>query len=164
MPPASVVEMAIGDYWECVLPQGTDSPPLQRIVGETTTLVRQHFISWRFNPDGDDVGGADFACMGFPTGEIRVIVHLIKPQGRPNFYLHSAFPWLAAGPTARLLVVEKHTDHFGLEGFIDTSTNRGPSVSFFDPLFAISKGRYRIGAHHNFSLSGLSLDLKRATG
>jgi hypothetical protein len=102
--------------------------------------------------------------MGFPTGEIRAIIHLIKPQGRPNFYLHSAFPWLAAGPTARLLIGGTHTNHFGLEGFIDTSTAAGSSVSFFDPLFALNKARYRVGALQEFSLAGLSLDLKQATG
>ena len=155
--------MAIGNYWECVLPEGTETPPLQRIVSETTTLARQHLDSWRFDPDGHDVGGADFACMGFPAGDIRAIVHVVKLQGRPKFYLHSAFPWLAQGPVARLVVNEVHTDHFGLEGFIDTSATNGSLVSFFDPLFALNKVRYRIGSEHNFSLGGLSSDLKAAT-
>lgn len=93
--------MAIGNYWECVLPKGTGTPPLQRIVGESTTLARQRFSFWRFDPGGKDVGGADFACMGFTTGEVRAIIHLVKPQGRPNFCLHSAFPWLAAGANKR---------------------------------------------------------------
>lgn len=110
------------------------TPPLQRIVGDTTTMARQHFTSWRFEPDGGDVGGADFVFMGFATGEIRAIVHLVKPQGRPNFYLHSAFPWLAEGAPARLTVREAHSDHFGLEGFLDTCAQDGPAVNFFDPL------------------------------
>jgi hypothetical protein len=42
----------IGDYWECVLPRGTDMPPLQRLASETTMLAQQHFKSWRFAPDG----------------------------------------------------------------------------------------------------------------
>jgi hypothetical protein len=53
--------MAIGNYWECVLPEGTETPPLQRIVGETTMLAQQHFDSWRFEPGGPDAGGAEFA-------------------------------------------------------------------------------------------------------
>ena len=110
--------MAIGNYWECVLPQGTDTPPLQRIVGETTTMVQQHFPIWRFEPDGEDLGGADFACMGFTTGDMRAIVHLVKPLGRPKFYLHSAFPWLASGAPARLTVYGIRSNFFGLEGFM----------------------------------------------
>ena len=143
--------MAIGNYWECVQPEGTDTPPLQRIVGETTAMAQQHFPSWRFEPDGDDLGGADFACMGFPTGDMRAIVHLVKPLGRPNFYLHSAFPWLVSGAPARLTVYEICSNFFGLEGLIEAGVN-GRSVTFFDPLFALNKGKYKIGGEHDFTL------------
>jgi hypothetical protein len=153
--------MAIGNYWECVLPEGTGTPPLQRIVGESTPLAQQHFSSWRFNPGGNDVGGAEFACMGFTTGELRAIIHLVKPQGRPNFYLHSAFPWLAAGALARLTLYQADTDHFGLEGFIDAGIHDGSSVKFFDPLYALNKGRYEVGSQYIFSLGAVSLDLKQ---
>ncbi|HYW44832.1 MAG TPA: hypothetical protein VE959_18365 [Bryobacteraceae bacterium] len=153
--------MAIGNYWECVIPEGTDTP-LQRIVGESTTLARQHFSSWRFKPDGEDLGGADFACMGFATGDIRAIVHLVKPRSVPSFYLHSAFPWLAAGASARLRLYDSVTNHFGLEGFIAAGIDNGPSVIFFDPLYALNKGKYEIGSQHNFALAALSLDLKLA--
>lgn len=152
--------MAIGNYWECVLPEGASTPPLQRIVGDSTMMVQQPFTSWRFEPDGEDLGGADFACMEFPTGEMRAIVHLMKPLGRPNFYLHSAFPWLASGSPVRLKVCGTNTDHFGLEGFIDAGIADGPSVGFFDPLFALNKGKYRVGSEHDFTLAAVSLDLK----
>jgi hypothetical protein len=65
--------MAIGNYWECVLPEGAGTPPLQRIVGDSTMMVQQHFPSWRMRPEGEDLGGADFACMGFTTGDMRAI-------------------------------------------------------------------------------------------
>jgi hypothetical protein len=155
--------MAIGNYWECVLPEGLGTPPLQRIVSESTLLCQQHFSSWRFDPNGGDVGGADFACMGFTTGEIRAVVHLVKPEGRPNFYLHSAFPWLAAGVQAQLTLHAADTNHFGLEGFIDAGTQDGPFLKFFNPLFALNKTKYRIGSEYHFSLGALSLDLKIAT-
>jgi hypothetical protein len=153
--------MAIGNYWECVVPEG-ESAPLERVVGESTTLARQHFSSWRFEPDGEDLGGADFMCMGFATGDIRAIVHLVKPRGQPNFYLHSAFPWLAAGAPTRLKVCNSDTDHFGLEGFIGAGIDDGPYVKFFDPLYALNKGKYGIGSALGFMLAGLSLDLKPA--
>ena len=155
--------MAIGNYWECVLPEGTGTPPLQRIVGETTPMAQQHFPSWRFGPESEDLGGADFACMGFATGDMRAIVHLVKPLGRPNFYLHSAFPWLAAGAPARLRLHDSDTNHFGLEGFVNAGVADGPSVGFFDPLYALNKGKYRVGSEHNFTLAAVSLDLKLAT-
>ena len=155
--------MAIGNYWECVLPEGEDTPPLQRIVGESTTIAQQHFSSWRFEPDGQDLGGADFAFMGFATGDMRAVVHLVKPLGRPNFYLHSAFPWLAAGAPVALTVYDVDTDHFGLEGFIDTGIADGPAVNFFDPLFALNKDKYKTGAERNFTLGAVSLDLALAT-
>ena len=155
--------MAIGNYWECVLPEGAGTPPLQRIVGESTMLAQQHFSSWRFERDGEDLGGADFACMGFATGDMRAIVHLVKPRGRPNFYLHSAFPWLAAGASARLKVYDADTDHFGLEGFIDAGVADGPSVKFFDPLYALNKGEYKVGSERNFTLAAVSHDLKLVT-
>ena len=154
--------MAIGDYWECALPEGTETPPLQRIVGETTMMAQQQFTSWRFEPNGNDAGGADFACMGFPTGDMRAVVHLVKPQGRPNFYLHSAFPWLAAGAPARMILYGLHTNFFGLEGFIEARID-GRSVTFFDPLFALNKGKYRIGGEYDFTLAALSLNTRRAT-
>src|SRR6266567_1878098 len=109
--------MPIGNYWECLVQEGTDTP-LGRIAGESTTIARQHLSSWRFERDGVDLGGAEFACMGFATGDIRAIVHLVKPQGSPNFYLHSAFPWLAAEASRAFRLYETDTDHFGLEGFI----------------------------------------------
>jgi hypothetical protein len=155
--------MAIGNYWECVLPEGTGTPPLQRIVSETSTLARQHFPSWRFEADGEDLGGADFACMGSPTGDIRAIVHLVKPQGRPNFYLHSAFPWIAAGAPAHLRVHGSDTNHFGLEAFLHARMGDGQSLKFFDPLYALNKGRYRVGSGQMFSLGALSLDLTLST-
>jgi hypothetical protein len=154
--------MAIGNYWECVLPEGTGTPPLQRIVAETTPLAHQHFSSWRFEPDGEDLGGADFACMGSPSGDVRAIVHLVKPQGRPKFYLHSAFPWLAVGAPARLKLYGADANHFGLEAFINAGVADGPSVSFFDPLYALNKGKYRVGSEHQFTLAALSLDLRPA--
>jgi hypothetical protein len=152
--------MPIGNYWECVLPEGTDAPPLQRLIGDATSMANQHFSSWRFGPGGADLGGADFACMGFLAGDLRAIVHLVKPQGRPNFYLHSAFPWLAAGAPARLRVNGVDTNHFGLEGFIDAGFTDGPCIKFFDPLYALNKGKYGVGADHSFTLAALSLDLK----
>ena len=135
---------------------------MQRIVGETTTMAQQHFSSWRFEPDGNDVGGADFACMGFPTGDMRAVVHLVKPEGRPNFYLHSAFPWLAVGAPARMTLYGMSTDFFGLEGFIEAGIE-GRSVTFFDPLFALNKGKYRIGGEYDFTLAAVSLNARRAT-
>jgi hypothetical protein len=153
--------MAIGNYWECVLPEGTETPPLQRIVSETTMLAQQHFASWRFEPGGKDTGGAEFAFMASPTGEMRAVVHLVKPQGRPNFYLHSTFPWLATGAPTRLTVYGIHTDHFGLEGFIEAGID-GRSVTFFDPLFALSKGRYRVNSAHDFTIAAVSLNVRRA--
>jgi hypothetical protein len=155
--------MAIGNYWECVLPEGTATPPLQRVVSESTMLAQQHFSSWRFGPEAEDIGGADFAFMGFATGEIRAVVHLVKPQGRPNFYLHSAFPWLFGGAPARLTVYGTETNHFGLEGFIEVGIPDGPAMKFFDPLFALNKVQYKIGSEYSFSIGGLSLDLKMAT-
>lgn len=155
--------MAIGNYWECVLPEGAGTPPLQRIVGESTMLAQRRFTSWRFEPDGEDVGGADFACMGITAGEIRAIVHLVKPEGHERFYLHSAFPWLAVGPPARLTLNDADTDHFALEGFIDACFHNGPSVKFFDPLFALNYGKYKVGSESTFSLGAVSLDLKLAT-
>jgi hypothetical protein len=155
--------MAIGNYWECVLPEATEAPPLQRIVSETTMLAQQHFKSWRFEPDGQDVGGAEFAFMGSPAGELRAVVHLVKPQGRPQFYLHSAFPWIASGAPAVLTLFGVDTNHFGLEGFVDAAMGKGPKVKFFDPLFAINKGKYRPGAEYNFTLGGVTLDLALAT-
>src|SRR5581483_1512977 len=89
--------MPIGDYWECVLPPGTDSPPLERIVGESTILFRREFSSWKFRANGDDAGGAELACMTFASGDLRAIVHVVKPRDRGRFYLHSAFPWAASG-------------------------------------------------------------------
>lgn len=154
--------MAIGNYWECVLPEGTGTPPLQRIVGESISMAQKHFSSWRFEPEGEDLGGADFACMGFPTGDMRAIVHLMKPQGRPNFYLHSAFPWLAAGASAHLKLHHVHANHFGLEGFVEAGIDGSSSVSFFDPLYALNKDRYKIGFEHGFNLAALSLDLRLA--
>jgi len=145
-----------------VLPEGTKTPPLQRIIDETTVMARQHFSSWRFEPDGNDAGGADFAFMGFPNGEMRAVVHLMKPQGRPNFYLHSAFPWLAAGAPARMTVHGIHTNLFGLEGFFEAGVN-GQSVTFFDPLFALNKGRYRVGGEYDFALAAVCLNARRAT-
>jgi hypothetical protein len=76
------------------------------------TKIAQHFSSWRFNPDGPDLGGAEFAFMGFPAGDTRVVAYLIKPKGRPNFYLHTAFPWLANGVDVSLRVDQIDTDHF----------------------------------------------------
>jgi hypothetical protein len=153
--------MAIGNYWECVLPEGADTP-LQRIVDGTTTLNREHFPSWRLKPDGEDLGSAEFACMGFPSGDMRAIVHLVKTPDRTNFYLHSAFPWLAAGAPARLTVHGMRTDFFGLEGLIEAGIN-GRRVTFFDPLFALNKGKYRIGAEYDFTLAAVSLNARRAT-
>ncbi|MCL5745390.1 MAG: hypothetical protein M1541_15945 [Acidobacteria bacterium] len=153
--------MAIGNYWECVLPPGTETPPLQRIVSETITLAQQHFDSWRFEPGGPDVGGAEFAFMGSPAGEMRAVVHLVKPHGRPNFYLHSAFPWLATGAPARLTVYGIHTDYFGLEGFVEAGVD-GRSVTFFDPLFSLNKGKYRVGAAYDFTIAAVSLDARWA--
>lgn len=101
--------------------------------------------------------------MGFATGDIRAIVHLVKPQGRPDYYLHSAFPWLASGAAARLKLYGTDTDHFGLEGFIHAGIPERTSVKFFDPLFALNNGRYSAGAEYNFCLGALSLDLKLAT-
>src|SRR5487761_2072998 len=115
--------MAIGNYWECVLPEGTDFPPLQRIIDETSTLAREQFPSWRLEPDGKDLGPAEFTCLGSPQGDLRTIAHLIKTSGRTNFYLHSAFPWLAVGAPARLTVYGIRTDFFGLEGFIEAGIN-----------------------------------------
>jgi hypothetical protein len=153
--------MPIGNYWECVVQEGTDTP-LGRIVSESKVIARQHFSSWRFELNGDDLGGADFACMEFGTGDMRAIVHLVKPHGPENFYLHSAFPWLAAGAARPLKLYETDTDHFGLEGVIRTGIPRGPSLKFFDPLFALNKGKYKAGAEYNFSLGAVSLDLKLA--
>lgn len=154
--------MAIGNYWECVLPEGADTPPLQQIVGESTMMAQQHLTSWRFDPDGEDLGGADFSCLGFANGDMRAIVHLVKPLGRPNFYLHSAFPWLAAGSPVCLRVHDEDTDHFGLEGFINATLADGPSVKFFDPLYALNKAKYSVQSEHNFTLAGVSLNLKLA--
>ncbi|MEX2263087.1 MAG: hypothetical protein WD696_14120 [Bryobacteraceae bacterium] len=154
--------MTIRNYWECILPDGENTPPLQRIVGESTTLARQHFSSWQFDANGEDLKGAEFACMGFATSDIRAIVHLVKLRGRPSFYLHSAFPWLAAGAPVRLTLYDADTDHFGLEGFVNAGIDGGPSVTFFDPLYALKKGAYKIGSEHNFYLGALSLDLRLA--
>ncbi|MDR3718698.1 MAG: hypothetical protein P4K98_07840 [Bryobacteraceae bacterium] len=153
--------MALGNYWECVLPEGAETP-LQRIVDGTTVLAREHFPSWRLKPGGKDLGGADFMCMGFPEGDMRAIVHLIKTPDRNNFYLHSAFPWLATGAPARLTVYGLHTDMFGLEGFVEAGID-GRTVTFFDPLFALNKGKYRIGGEYDFTLAAVSLNTKRAT-
>jgi hypothetical protein len=152
--------MAIGNYWECVLTERAD-PPLQRIVGETTIMAQQHFSTWRFEPGGAELGGADFVFMGSATGDMRAVVHLVKPQGRQNFYLHSAFPWLAAGAPTRLRVCGIHMDLFGLEGFIETDVD-GRAITFFDPLFALNKEKYRIGAEYDFKLAAVSLNARRA--
>ncbi|SRR5579883_1602358 len=151
--------MAIGNYWECVLPAGTDMPPLQQILSGTTMLAQQRLRSWRFEPDGPDSGGADFAFMATPSGDMRAVVHLIKPHGRPRFYLHSAFPWLAAGAPALLRLRELYTNHFGVEGFVAACLTAGPAVSFFDPLFALNKEKYTVGTEHRFMLGAVSLDL-----
>lgn len=89
-------------------------------------------------------------------------MHLVKPRGRPNFYPHSAFPWLAAGAPVPLTLYETNTDCFGLEGFVDASVPDGPAVTFFDPLFALNKGQYKPGVEYRFTLGGVSLDLKLA--
>lgn len=154
--------MAIGNYWECVLPEDADTPPLERIVGQSTKLAQRRFSSWRFQLDGQDLGGAEFVCLGFAAGEIRAIVHLVKPRGRPDFYLHSAFPWLAAGTPAKLRLYDVDTDHFGLEGFIEAGIPVGPKLKFFDPLFALNKDKYKIDGEHRFSLAAVSLDLDLA--
>lgn len=98
--------------------------------------------------------------MGFATGEMRAFVHLVKPRGRPNFYLHSAFPWLSAGAPTRLTVYGIHTDLFGLEGFIEAGID-GRAVTFFDPLFALNKGRYTVGVDYDFTLAAVSLNTRR---
>ncbi len=167
--------MAIGNYWECVTPPGEDTP-LQRIIAESSVLSRQEFPVWRFEPDGEDEGGAEFFCLGFTTGDLRAIAHVVKPRGQGN-YLHSAFPWLASGAPVRLNLKRIDTDHFGLEGFLSVDLADGPSARFFDPLFALNKGRYKaqkpqtllnkgrykIGTEYLFSLGAFSLDLKLAT-
>jgi hypothetical protein len=55
------------------------------------------------------------------------------------------------------------TDHFGLEGFIDAGIHDGSSVKFFDPLYALNKGKYEVGSQYIFSLGAVSLDLKQVT-
>jgi hypothetical protein len=156
--------MAIGNYWHCVLPERESTPPLQRIVGESTKMAQHHFSSWRFDPEGEDAGGADFACLGMRDGDMRAIVHLVKPAGRPNYYLHSAFPWLAGGAPARLRLTAVKTDHFGLEGFILGTLDGGRHLGFFDPLFALNKASYRFGDAREFRLAAVSSDLKRSAG
>jgi len=100
--------------------------------------------------------------MGSPAGDMRAIAHLVKTSDDANFYLHSAFPWLAAGAPARLMVYGIRTDFFGIEGFIEAGINRR-SVTFFDPLFALNKGKYRIGGEYDFILAAVSLDVRRTT-
>jgi hypothetical protein len=88
---------------------------------------------------------------------MRAVVHLVKPQGRPNFYLHSAFPWLATGAPARLTVYGIHTDGLGLEGYIEAGFN-SRSITFFDPLFALNKDKYRVGVDHTWTYTWPSPD------
>jgi len=154
--------MAIGNYWECVLPGGADGPPLQQIVQGTATLRREHFPSWRLEPGGKDLGPAEFACLGSPTGDLRAVAHLIKTSDDTNFYLHSAFPWLASGAPARLTIYAIFSDFFGLEGFIEAGFD-GNSVTFFDPLFALNKGTYRVGGEYDFKLAAVSMNARRST-
>lgn len=45
--------LALGNYWEPVLPEGTEMP-LQRIVDGTTALAGQHCSSWGLKPDGEE--------------------------------------------------------------------------------------------------------------
>jgi hypothetical protein len=100
--------------------------------------------------------------MGSPQGDLRTIAHLIKTSERTNFYLHSAFPWLAVGAPARLTVYGINTDLFTLEGFIEAGVN-GRSVTFFDPLFALNKAKYQVGREYDFMLAAVSLNTRRAT-
>ena len=96
-----------------------------------------------------------------PISGARISLSWDSPRAT-NFYLHSAFPWLATGAPARLTIYGIHTDRFGLEGFIEAGVD-GRSVTFFDPLFALNKGKYRIGAEYGFTLAAVSLNAKRAT-
>lgn len=153
--------MAIGNYWEAVLPRGASAPPLQRIIEETATIARDQFPSWRLEPDGKDLGPAEFTCLGSPQGDLRTIAHLIKTSERANFCFHSAFPWLAVGAPALLTVYGINTDIFALEGFVEAGIN-GRSVTFFDPLFALNKAKYQVGRQYDFMLAAVSLDTRRA--
>jgi hypothetical protein len=153
--------MPIGNYCECVLALGNDTPPLQRIVGEASILFRRDFSSWKFDPDGKDFGGAEFSCLGVETGDLRTFAHVIKPLNERS-YLHSAFPWPASGVPTRLTLYRVDTDHFDLEGFLDAGIEEGPYLTFFDPLFALNTGKYRLGGQYHFSLGAFSLNLKLA--
>src|SRR5580658_239965 len=127
--------MAIGNYWECVLPPGDDTPPLQRIVSESSILFRQEFSSWKFRPDDPDAGGAEFSCLGFTTGDLRAIAHVVKPRSVGRNYLHSAFPWPASGVPARLTLYNLRTDPFRSGRFPRCRYCRRPIYNLLRPAF-----------------------------
>lgn len=46
--------MGILNYWKCVLPEGDEEPPLQRIIDQGAILATEQFSEWRFESDGED--------------------------------------------------------------------------------------------------------------
>jgi hypothetical protein len=85
---------------------------------------------------------------------------LVQPFGQTRFYLHSTFPWLAAGAQARLTLHKVDANFFGTEGFLEAGMEDGPSISFFDPLFVVNNAQYEIKTAYDFTLGGFSTDLQ----
>ena len=147
--------MGHGTHWECIYPDAEGFVKRLPDVIAHGTLISQ--VAWTDPaciPEGKSVDR--LMVLAHPNGELRQFVVLMGRSQPKESFLFTAYPAALGGRPHEMTVAEVLLGTHGAEGQVTATTASGRTLTFFDPLFYLNKGRYALGRTYGFLLAALA--------
>lgn len=151
-----MVEYGHGNHWECVT-------TIERFL--ETHLV--NIIQTGHPGEGAEVHGIFFentsatteqvfSIIGNDDDDVSVIALIVSDHEDETNEFFTSYPFIETGDIYQLRVESISEWPNQLEAVLNTVTDEGHSISFFDTKYFVNKDMYEIGKSYEFCLSALA--------